>query len=67
MRLHISVCTRTPGERDVGELLLQTEDVPAHLLDAVVVDAADVHRPGCDDGADQGPEAFENVAQLAGR
>ena len=52
---------RLAGQRDVGQRLLQRENVAANLLDAVLVDAPDVLDAADDDAGHQVTDSFEDV------
>lgn len=58
MRIPGKIQVSLPGHGDVGEVLLQHKDVPAHLLDAGLADPLEVLRAVDEDAGDQVAQTF---------
>lgn len=58
---------RLAGHGDVGEVLLQDEDVPAHLLDARLADPLEVLGPVDEDAGDEVAQAWRRGGQASTR
>lgn len=53
-----------PGHGDVGEVLLQDEDVPAHFLDARLADALEVVGAVDEDAGDEVAQTYKRGKEV---